>query len=66
MFAANWTGHPAGKPAIVAEPNPAGGSVVYASWNGDTELDSWTVFAGSGPRCTPATSMIPCVRWRGR
>jgi hypothetical protein len=26
--------------------NPAGGSVVYASWNGSTELDTWTVLAG--------------------
>ena len=46
-FAANWTGHPTDKPAIVAEPNPAGGSIVYASWNGATQLDSWTVLAGS-------------------
>ena len=27
--------------------NPAGGSVVYASWNGATELDTWTVLAGT-------------------
>jgi Arylsulfotransferase (ASST) len=46
-FAADWTGHPTGQPAIVAEVNPAGGSTVYASWNGATELDSWTVLAGS-------------------
>jgi hypothetical protein len=26
--------------------NPAGGSVVYASWNGATEVDTWTVLAG--------------------
>ncbi|MGH3420819.1 MAG: arylsulfotransferase family protein [Streptosporangiaceae bacterium] len=48
-FTADWTGHPVGKPAIVAEVNPAGGSTVYASWNGATELDSWTVLAGSTP-----------------
>ena len=46
-FTADWTGHPADKPAVVAEVNPAGGSTVYASWNGATELDSWTVLAGS-------------------
>ncbi len=45
-FTASWTGHPAGKPAVVARVNPAGGSVVYASWNGATELYSWTVLAG--------------------
>jgi Arylsulfotransferase (ASST) len=46
-FAADWTGHPTDEPAIAAEVNPAGGSTVYASWNGATELDSWTVLAGA-------------------
>jgi hypothetical protein len=46
VFTADWTGRPTDKPAIVAEVNPAGGSTVYASWNGATELDSWTVLAG--------------------
>ena len=45
-FTADWTGHPTDKPAVAARVNPAGGSVVYASWNGSTELDSWTVLAG--------------------
>jgi hypothetical protein len=45
-FTADWTGHPADQPALGAVTNPAGGSTVYASWNGATELDSWTVFAG--------------------
>jgi hypothetical protein len=45
-FTAGWTGHPTGKPTVVARVNPAGGSVVYASWNGATELSSWTVLAG--------------------
>jgi hypothetical protein len=49
VFAADWTGHPADEPAVVAEVNPAGGSTVYASWNGATDLDSWTVLAGSSP-----------------
>ena len=39
-FTADWTGHPTDKPAVVARVNPAGGSTVYASWNGATELDS--------------------------
>ncbi len=46
-FTAGWTGHPIGKPAVAARVNQAGGSVVYASWNGATELSSWTVLAGS-------------------
>jgi hypothetical protein len=45
-FTANWSGHPTDKPAVAARVNPAGGSVVYASWNGATEVDSWTVLAG--------------------
>lgn len=46
-FTAAWTGQPTDKPAVAARVNPAGGSTVYASWNGATELDSWTVLAGS-------------------
>jgi Arylsulfotransferase (ASST) len=45
-FTAAWTGHPADKPAAAARVNPAGGSVVYASWNGATEVSTWTVLAG--------------------
>ena len=44
-FTAAWTGHPTDKPAAAARVNPAGGSVVYASWNGATEVDTWTVLA---------------------
>ena len=46
-FTGDWTGHPDEAPALAARVNPAGGSIVYASWNGATELDSWTVLAGS-------------------
>jgi hypothetical protein len=46
-FTAAWTGHPTDKPAAAARVNPAGGSTVYASWNGATELHGWTVLAGS-------------------
>jgi len=45
-FTAAWTGHPADEPAAAARVNPAGGSVVYASWNGATEVNTWTVGAG--------------------
>ena len=47
VFTADWTGHPADQPAVAARVNPAGGSTVYASWNGATEVDSWAVLAGS-------------------
>jgi hypothetical protein len=45
-FTGDWTGHPTEAPALAVQPNPAGGSTAYASWNGATELDSWTVWAG--------------------
>jgi hypothetical protein len=45
-FTASWAGHPADQPAVAARINPAGGSVVYASWNGATEVSTWTVLAG--------------------
>jgi len=45
-FTADWAGHPTDKPAAAARINPAGGSVVYASWNGATAVDTWTVLAG--------------------
>ena len=46
-FASAWTAHPTDKPAAAARVNPAGGSVVYASWNGATEVARWTVLAGA-------------------
>jgi hypothetical protein len=48
-FTADWTGQPATRPALVARSNPAGGSTVYASWNGATEVDKWIVLAGTSP-----------------
>jgi len=47
VFTAAWTGRPTDKPAVAARVNPAGGSVVYASWNGATEVSTWTVLAGT-------------------
>jgi len=48
-FTAAWTGRPTDKPAVAARMNPAGGSVVYASWNGATLVSTWTVLAGKTP-----------------
>jgi hypothetical protein len=44
-----WTGQPtAYGPALAVSPAP-GGSVVYASWNGATDVAFWQVLAGSAP-----------------
>jgi hypothetical protein len=49
VLSAAWTGQPTDQPAAAARVSPAGGSVVYASWNGATQVDSWTVLAGRSP-----------------
>jgi hypothetical protein len=44
-FSHQWVGHPAEPPAAAARRRP-GGATVYVSWNGATEVASWTVLAG--------------------
>ncbi len=44
-FIGDWEGHPAEPPAVAAR-RRAGGATVYASWNGATEVASWSVLAG--------------------
>jgi hypothetical protein len=45
-FTADWTGQPTTKPDVAAVSSSAGGSTVYASWNGATEVARWIVLAG--------------------
>ena len=61
-FVRDWVGHPTSQPKILARANPAGGFVVYASWNGATEIDRWTILAG-----TDRTSLAPVgsQEWTG-
>lgn len=66
-----WTGHPEGRPAAVLVRRGAG-AVVYASWNGATEVATWRVLAGANPgravaeaRATGFETAIP-VRTRAR
>ena len=44
-FSEVWTGNPAEPPAVAAR-HRNGGAVVFASWNGATQVTSWKVFAG--------------------
>ncbi len=44
-FTRAWTGHPTERPAVAAR-RAGDGAVVYASWNGATDVASWTVLAG--------------------
>jgi hypothetical protein len=49
-FAFPWSGRPAEPPALALASAPgAAGTVVYASWNGATEVASWRVLAGASP-----------------
>ncbi|HTU79928.1 MAG TPA: arylsulfotransferase family protein [Solirubrobacteraceae bacterium] len=55
-FRFQWTGAPSEAPAIAAA-RAGGGTVVYASWNGDTRTASWQVLAGPSPsQLTPVAS----------
>ncbi|MBO0802386.1 MAG: aryl-sulfate sulfotransferase [Nocardiopsaceae bacterium] len=44
-----WSATPTEAPAAAARPGGADSSVVYASWNGATEVARWTVLAGPRP-----------------
>jgi len=61
-YALPWSGQPAGAPAVAVRNDQravgaGGGAVVYASWNGATDVAAWRVLAGSSPATlTPAGS----------
>lgn len=44
-FKYSWTGKPNEKIAVVTEINDDGKSVVYVSWNGDTETRAWEFYS---------------------
>ncbi len=50
-FVEPWSGHPGEPPALaaVAGTGAHAATIVYASWNGATEVASWQVLAGSSP-----------------
>ena len=45
-----WKGYPRYAPAIAAESGQKGEVKIYASWNGSTEVATWQVLAGGGPK----------------
>ncbi len=48
-----WSAHPSGRPAL-ATGSEGGRELLYASWNGATQISSWRALAGSSP-----TTMAP-------
>ncbi|HET8951917.1 MAG TPA: arylsulfotransferase family protein [Solirubrobacteraceae bacterium] len=45
-----WTGRPLTRPAVAAERTRRGRVLVWASWNGATEVARWQVLAGTASR----------------
>ena len=54
-----WRGRPAELPAVAAELNDAGGTTVYASWNGSTEVATWVVLGGDSANALMALGSRP-------
>jgi hypothetical protein len=48
-FRGPWTGTPDYPPAVAARRGTGNAVTVYASWNGDTQVASWQILAGSTP-----------------
>jgi Arylsulfotransferase (ASST) len=57
-FAFPWSGQPAEPPALAVASEPQG-TIVYASWNGATEVASWRVLAGSSPGSLAPVATAP-------
>lgn len=45
-----WVGMPATPPDVVVATGAGGGTTVYVSWNGATEVAEWLVVSGNGER----------------
>jgi hypothetical protein len=57
-----WTGRPLTRPAVAISRAPSGRIHLYVSWNGATQVASWRVVGGSGPRALTALQEKP---WSG-
>jgi hypothetical protein len=54
-----WSAQPPTRPAIAVSPSSDGGTEVYASWNGATDVTGWQVLAGSSPARLAAVGAVP-------
>jgi hypothetical protein len=59
-FLADWTGAPIERPAISAQ-SRSGGTTVYASWNGATNVASWKIYAGTSFSPLTPVASVPRV-----
>jgi hypothetical protein len=54
-----WSAHPSVRPAVAAKRTSVEEVEVYASWNGDTEVERWTVLAGERPDQLEPLGAVP-------
>jgi outer membrane protein assembly factor BamB len=58
-FRFSWSGRPSDQPAAVAERVSEEEVLVYASWNGATEVTAWEVLAGPDPGRLESLGQVP-------
>ncbi|MCU1452095.1 MAG: hypothetical protein JWN46_241 [Acidimicrobiales bacterium] len=54
-----WVGRPAERPVVATRPRTDGGTDVFASWNGATEVRRWDVLAGSATSSLARVASAP-------
>ncbi len=54
-----WTAQPSWRPALDVTPSPGGGTTLYASWNGATQVASWRILGGPSPNSLGWVSRAP-------
>ncbi|MGD0198471.1 MAG: arylsulfotransferase family protein [Solirubrobacteraceae bacterium] len=54
-----WNAQPSYAPALVASPPAGGKTQLYVSWNGATDVASWTVLAGSSAHALSPVGNYP-------
>ena len=59
VFRFAWSTYPSVRPAVAAKHISEGEVKVYASWNGGTEVESWTVLAGERPDQLEPLGAVP-------
>ncbi|QIN83720.1 ArsR family transcriptional regulator [Rubrobacter tropicus] len=58
-FRLPWSGRPDDAPSVAVEAGREGEVMLYASWNGATEMTSWRVFAGPSPDELEVLDTVP-------
>jgi hypothetical protein len=59
VLGASWSGQPAEPPKIALRAGAKGGLVVYASWNGATDVGAWRVTGGPDARHMSTVAQVP-------